>query len=487
MKSHFFNYYKPTDEDMKQLWDEGLYVFDTNVIIKFYRYTDSVKTDFLNALKCKKEHLWVPNQVGFEYQKNRLNVINDQMVAYDNIKKQLDEYLKFDKLSNALENYKYHPYINRDDILKKITDLKAEIESIKKDLDKKRDSHPDLTNNDTIRDEITDLFNNRVGEPFDKDRLKDIYAEGEERYKNNIPPGYKDSGKADSTLIIGEDGEKVIKDKYGDLIIWLEIIEKAKKDKKPVIFVTDDSKEDWWWSFSGKKIGPRPELVYEFKSKTGMLYHMYSAERFLEYLKTNVGLEINQKTIDEVRNVASFDEVVPIDLNRLTAYLHAQFPNRIHSEPNYVQELANELIEENIRSIDDLNNLLNLYPPDQYILPLDEDNIQLADVGVIRSLLFAKKIDEINKIIDGWGPLPEEPDNLRDSIPFTGNKRGTSCLIKLGNRIKIDAANVGKLEISYSELNNRIGMGLPYLRHLMSRLDHFHDLLIRRSEESYRS
>ena len=28
----------------------------------------------------------------------------------------------------------------------------------------------------------------------------------------------------------------------------------------------------------------------------------------------------------------------------------------------------------------------------------------LTDVGVIRSLLAAKQIDEINEIIHGWGP-----------------------------------------------------------------------------------
>jgi hypothetical protein len=486
MRKHFFNYYRPTDEEIRQLWSDGLFILDTNVIMKFYCYTDAARTDFLKALTLKAERLWLPNQVAFEYQKNRLIKIDEQTKAYEAIKKLLDEHLQFDKLPNPLDNYKYHPYIKKDEILARIDQIKTEIELIKKNLDETRKKHPNLINNDTIRDEITNLFDGRVGEPFNKDELEKIYTDGELRYKDNRPPGYKDKGKADSTLIIGNEENRLIIDKFGDLIIWSEIIKKAKKDKKSVIFVTDDSKEDWWLEFKGQKIGPRPELVHEFKSKTGMLYYMYSADKFLDYLKTNVGLEIKQETIDEVRNVTLFDEKRQIDVESLTAFLHAQFPDRIHAESKHVYELAHELLEENIKSINDLRDLLTLYPPTQYISPLEEESGgQLADVGVIRSLLMAKKIDEINEVINGWGPLPVEPKILRDNFPFVGPKSGiASYLMKSGNRLKIDATNLGELEISFSELGNRIGTGLPYLRRLMSRLGPFHDLLSKRFDES---
>lgn len=217
-----------------------------------------------------------------------------------------------------------------------------------------------------------------------------------------------------------------------------------------------------------------------------MLYHMYSADRFLDYLKTNIGLDIKQETIDEVRNVTNFDERRRLDIESLAAYLHAQFPNRTHAESKYLHALIHELIEGNCKSIDDLQDLLTLYSPNQYIYPLEEESdIRLSDVGIIRSLLVAKKVDEINEIIYGWGPLPAEPKILRDKIPFIGAEKGIpSYLMKSGNSIKIDAANVGVLEISFSELGNRIGMGLPYLRLLLSRLGPFHDLLFKRFDES---
>ena len=63
--------------------------------------------------------------------------------------------------------------------------------------------------------------------------------------------------------------------KYGDFIIWKQLIEHAIDTKKNVIFVTDDEKEDWWEEFNGKTIGPRPELSKEFREKTSKLFLMY--------------------------------------------------------------------------------------------------------------------------------------------------------------------------------------------------------------------
>ena len=78
------------------------------------------------------------------------------------------------------------------------------------------------------------------------------------------------------------------------------------------------------------------------------------------------------------------------------------------------------------------------------------------------------------------GSLSDEPEILIDKIPSYRYRRRASFLPeKSGDRINIDAANVGELDISFSELGNRIGTGMPYLRHLMSRLSPFHDLLFK--------
>ena len=97
MKIHFSNYYMPSDEEINQLWRDGIFILDTNVLLKLYCYTEAARIDFLKALKDNAEHLWLPNQVAFEYQKNRLIKIDEQMSAYDDIKDLIDKHLQFDK------------------------------------------------------------------------------------------------------------------------------------------------------------------------------------------------------------------------------------------------------------------------------------------------------------------------------------------------------------------------------------------------------
>jgi hypothetical protein len=176
-------------------------------------------------------------------------------------------------------------------------------------------------------------------------------------------------------------------------------------------------------------------------------------------------------------------EIMPItkiDMENITDYLKKRFPDRVHAQPRHVSEIVEELSKENIKSIEDIDDLVAKYPLNEYISKSEHEmGFRLADVGVIRSLLVAKKIDEINNIINSWRPLPITPETLRDLDPFVNIGGGiASYLMKSGNNIKIDATNVGTLEISFDELGNRIGTGLPYLRRLAARLESFREILL---------
>ncbi len=95
---------------------------------------------------------------------------------------------------------------------------------------------------DSLHPRLAEFLEQRVGKPSTEERLKDIRTVGADRYKEGVPPGYKDAAKSEN--------------KYGDLILWFEILEKGKSDERPVILVTDDRKEDWWLKWQGKTVGP---------------------------------------------------------------------------------------------------------------------------------------------------------------------------------------------------------------------------------------
>ena len=65
--------------------------------------------------------------------------------------------------------------------------------------------------------------------------------------------------------------------KFGDLVIWKELIKRAKKEGCPVIFVTDDQKEDWFVKDGKKAILGRPELIREMKKEAGQDFLLYTA------------------------------------------------------------------------------------------------------------------------------------------------------------------------------------------------------------------
>ncbi len=68
------------------------------------------------------------------------------------------------------------------------------------------------------------------------EKIAEVCSTGAVRYDRKVPPGYKDVNKPEP-------------DRYGDLILWLQILDKAEADKTAVIFVGDDQKEDWWREF----------------------------------------------------------------------------------------------------------------------------------------------------------------------------------------------------------------------------------------------
>jgi PIN domain-containing protein len=61
------------------------------------------------------------------------------------------------------------------------------------------------------------------------------------------------------------------------------MIAKAKAEKRPIIFISDDAKEDWWWIHKGRKLGPRPELVEEFMAESDQDFHIYEFSQFLRF------------------------------------------------------------------------------------------------------------------------------------------------------------------------------------------------------------
>lgn len=283
MKQKFHEYYKLPESEIELLWESAFFVFDSNVLLNFYRYSESTIKEFIEIIEKITDKIWLPYQIGKEFHKDRLNVISKQSKIYAESSARIVEIQK--EFSNEHRN----PFLTKD----LFTDLSNVLAQVMSELETKSKSFEDKLLSDEILDKLTALFQNKIGEDYSEEKLKDIFSTGKVRYSNKIPPGYKDEAKPEN-------------DRYGDLIIWNQLIDKAKNEKKPVVFITDDRKEDWWLENSGKTISPRPELRKEFFLLTNEQFYIYPPFKFLQYANKYLSASIKEDTIEEVKVLAPF-------------------------------------------------------------------------------------------------------------------------------------------------------------------------------------
>lgn len=290
MHKLFPGYFRPTDEEFKTLWQQGVFAFDANVLLNIYRYTPKTRGTLLEILSQLQERLWLPHQAAYEYHQNRLEVITHQLHAYAEIEKKLDE--GFKKLETELRGYQRHPFVDVEQVLET---LKRAMKRAKSLLQRARVNHPDLLASDDLREQIVELFEDNLGAPFPPEELEKVYKQAEQRFKQDIPPGFEDTSKK---------GAK----KYGDVVLWFQLIKFAKEQQKPLIFTTDDRKEDWWLKHDGGTIGPRPELIQEMRYEASIQFYMYSTDQFMKYAQDYLKLQEQQEAVEEVREIRRQDE-----------------------------------------------------------------------------------------------------------------------------------------------------------------------------------
>ena len=360
MKNSFPSYYTFTKEQFSDLWEESLFVPDTNVLLHLYRLSLTTREKLINIFTKIDDRLWVPHQVGYEFSKNRPTVILTQNRVYEDAKKELqtlqenitNKFQTFqadirdclDRNENALQGkHSRYPFIYHLDFSEKSEKIESifekldqKIESVMKELgeeideqeEKRKEEYPTTPNEDHILNTLTSLVDGKVGPAYCKKRLEEIYEEGKTRYKNEVPPGYKDSS------------DKTGNDIYGDLVLWFQIIDKAKEVKKPIILVTNNRKEDWWWKACGRTIGPQPELRSEMWDKANVLFYMYNLEQFMEFAQEQGLAEVNQEVIDEIKEVRLQDEV-----NRLQSRpsLSAASEQLMKLQPSAIEQALRDL------------------------------------------------------------------------------------------------------------------------------------------------
>lgn len=286
MRSQFKGHFREDDDTIEEIWKSATFVFDANVLLNLYRYSDKVRKEFIKLLGVIAERSWLPEQCAYEFLKNRHAAIRDQITAYNKTERDIDDLVK------SFTGSKGHPFISD----KNLASLKSATKAIGSELGKSRKIFEKRITQDEIKEEIADIFEGRIGKAFSSKEMAAKFEEARLRFIENTPPGYMDKDKVkDASSFVDK------RSNYGDYILWDQILLKSKQDEHHVIFVTDDQKEDWWLEKSGKTVGPRPELIDEFAERCERKILIYTPDRFLHFAEKHLNEKISDNTINEIR------------------------------------------------------------------------------------------------------------------------------------------------------------------------------------------
>ena len=291
-------------EKFQEIRSSGhLIILDTNVLLELYRQPAYISLDVISALKRILNNIYIPRQVYDEYLKNYHKICGDEKKKYKKVTEELSDSLK--KLQNDIAKkigeYRKHNYTDisklQNDLNEKIKDIQNIITSFEKGHHEEIQLNIDFLENDKVK-EFVDLLHNQgnIGKkiPFSKKLL--LLQEGQIRYDNLIPPGFRDSAK------VGEA-------KYGDLFVWKDIIAIAKEKNTNIIFVCNDTKEDWWEKNKDTPIDLRQELNEEFKETNPSLsVHFLTLDKFFSYLAEELKLgksksALQLSALDDIKSI----------------------------------------------------------------------------------------------------------------------------------------------------------------------------------------
>lgn len=281
-------------------------VIDTNVLLSAYQtktVTFDVMFEVLQEL-ADSGRLIIPSHVMWEFSKNRPNrikeIANNLHQHVDGLEKNINVQ-KPKELTSILPAIDVLEETHISEILKlqqefkeKIKELQQKGRDFQKGLKELAIKMGDYIDNDPILLKYKGILSKSKVEVDIQMKDEELEEEGTRRIKAKIPPGFKDSEKEFN--------------KYGDLIIWLEMCQL----KEDIIFITFDNKPDWVYKDSKDNVlGARRELVLEYYEKSGgKTFKIVHPGKFVElYREGRVPKEVTEELKEYKANLNAIESI----------------------------------------------------------------------------------------------------------------------------------------------------------------------------------
>lgn len=295
MRDQFSQFYVPNEDTIATAMKTGLVVPDANVLLNLYRFQSGARDQLFGALEKLSERLWIPYQAALEFHRNRLNVIAEQEAYFGKTEKELTDAIE--GLRAKFRAFRARIALNPEnarDIEETITRLGDLVEKVVGEAGGANEVRLHVHASDEVLARIDTLFEKRVGTPMEPGELEEAKKEAERRITERTPPGYIDRKKDDPT---------------GDYLVWRQLLMEAKARSLPVVFISDDTKEDWYQHFKGMTLGARRELREEMTREAGVHLLMMTTQTFLLHAEAYLDAEVSDETIAQAKELPDLSPV----------------------------------------------------------------------------------------------------------------------------------------------------------------------------------
>ncbi|HWK57307.1 MAG TPA: PIN domain-containing protein [Parapedobacter sp.] len=267
-------------KSLSELNGNAIFVFDTMVLLTPYFTSKESVDDFRKIFTELKTtgRLLIPARVAREFAKNRGKKLAE---AYNKIVESQQ------RLNRSEIRFEKFPIFEADEDYLALKEAESRINALKQTYREKLESLSKKLKEWKWLDPVTQMYQ----EIFTKEliiELKEDQSEIEKRlehrFDHEIPPGFKKQDR------------KKLDNGIGDLIVWQTTLEIGRDHKSDIIFVTNESHNDWFYREQDTAISPRIELLDEFRRVTG--------GKSISIIDFQTFLEIRQaktSTVDEVK------------------------------------------------------------------------------------------------------------------------------------------------------------------------------------------
>jgi hypothetical protein len=285
MERQFWAYYLPSQKQFEELWATAFFTFDTSVLLDLYQYSPEARGELFGILGDIRDRIWLSNQAALEYHRGRVGVISDQRTRVGEVIQALNEVKT--QIRTAIQGGAGMEDLNKalsetENVLKRFREQQSAV-----------GMHEAHTGEDKIQLTLNELFSGErsLGAPYSDERLRALYEEGRTRFQEHVPPGFRDAET------------KPEPSRYGDFVLWRQVLDEAASRKAPAILVINDSKDDWWRLNGTTPFAPRAELREEIRRVANVDSWFYRLDQFLKLAKQYLKAEVSDETIKEVQTV----------------------------------------------------------------------------------------------------------------------------------------------------------------------------------------